>query len=131
MEYSKDIQKIINCGDVKINYMVYPGLDISIISSPECLITEICKEFNLDIQRLKSKYRGKKYVETRYLLYYLLYYENIIKFKRNIGKLFNRHHSSVIHGLTTFTAWLEVDQEIQKMYKNVIKKYNLGDLGPK
>jgi len=130
-KYKKAIKEIISNGEVKVNYMLYPGLRIHIIGSPDALIESICDEFDINIEDLKGNKRYRKYVEVRYLVYHLLYYKGIIKVKKNIGHLFNKHHSSIIHGMRQFEAWLEVDSKIQEMYRKIIKKYNLKELGRK
>ena len=130
-KYKERITEIITSGDVTVNYMLYPGLKVHIISSPNALINEICDEFGVEIADVMSNKRNRKYVEVRFLLWYVLYKKGIVRTKVSLARIFNKHHATILHGLDQFEAWLEYDRRIQKIYKKIAKKYNIGELRPK
>ncbi len=62
------------------------------------IIELICQETKIDIKKVKSKNREAMPVYARFLIYYFLY--NHIRMNTvEIGKIFSRDHSTIVHGL--------------------------------
>jgi chromosomal replication initiation ATPase DnaA len=78
----------------------------------ELIINIVCDYFNVDILELKNKSRYRKYVYARQLIMYFLTREQITL--KEIGKIFNRDHTTVVHANRTIRNLLYSDDNVQE-----------------
>jgi len=93
------------------------------ITDPAELIYKTSKAFNVHESYIKGSKRKQKYTYLRYMLFNILY-ERSENYKLSlvaIGKLFNRDHSTVIHGLGCHSDLLKTDEIYRSNY---ISLYN-------
>ena len=93
----------------QINYMAIPGLkfrDEMVFDSKNIIIT-ICNHLGITHNQLKSGCRERDYFTSRHLCFYFLRkYTN--ETLSAIGKLFNKDHTTVIHGIAKINDFLEI-----------------------
>ncbi len=63
---------------------------------------------NISFEELKSHSRKFEFVRLRAMAFNILYMKHNAKLSE-IGRLFQRHHSTIIHGLKTHNTFLETD----------------------
>lgn len=87
-----------------MNYLVVPGIkdqyriESAPIVTPEKIIKTVCDHFDLNADGLKGRCRGKELVHARYVIFYLIRKHTSMTLKA-AGLLFNRDHTTVIHGI--------------------------------
>jgi len=86
------------------------------------LYGKILNEYGITEDELKSPMRDRPIVNIRHaMFYYLRYRKNYSTIK--IGSIFNRDHSSVIHGCKVVENWLDMPQ----IYTNELNILELLD----
>lgn len=100
-----------------MNYWVIPGLKSAFKheSGPKMndtiIISTVCEYFKVTLNQLKSVRRDRQIVFPRQLaMYYLYYYCN--KSTVEIGRIFKKDHTTVVHSLRKVRGWMQVDQNI-------------------
>lgn len=79
----------------------------------------VCKTFNVSMKELKSKDRYRKYVTPRHICF-LLERRLAAMTTPDIGKRFNRHHTTVITGGRTIEGVMQFDKSLSEKYKEVL-----------
>jgi chromosomal replication initiator protein len=91
------------------------------------IIKEICKFYSLSYEDITSKSRKREIVKARFIAIYLIRTETDYVLSQ-IGKLFNRDHSTILHSIkiinNTLTLKYDTDisdemQEIKKIINNL------------
>lgn len=72
----------------------------------------------VDMDKLKSKYRGREVVYPRQLLMYLLFYHSEKKIEQ-IAKLFNRDRTTVIYAKDNIKSLSKVYPDVRDDIKNI------------
>ena len=70
---------------------------------------------NISFEELKSHSRKFDFVRLRAMAFNILYMKHNAKLSE-IGRLFQRHHSTIIHGLKTHNTFLETDESYLSDY---------------
>lgn len=74
------------------------------------IIELICQKLNVEIKHIKGKRRDAYIVDARHIIMYVLYSDRYLRlFLTQIGKMFNRHHSTIIHSVKFVKATMQVD----------------------
>jgi hypothetical protein len=77
------------------------------------LIDQFCKLYNCTWEQLVAQSRFHWVVECRYLLMYFLFTKYRLS-NSLIARLFNKHHSSVIHALRNMRSQIETDANFRE-----------------
>jgi chromosomal replication initiator protein len=98
-------------GATKISYYVMPGLKHREVRF-EQVIRKVCDVMKVDRYKILTPDRTKELVFARNMCYFIFrrYFSMTLK---EIGQVFERDHTTVIHGITTF----ENDLGFMKLYK--------------
>lgn len=110
---------------VNANYFCLPGLKqnaemLKVIDVTDDLILRVtCEYFNTDTKLIGAKTRKHEIVLPRYIVFYLTFKYTRLN-KSDIGRKYNRDHTSVIHALQSVDDWLDVD-DVFKSHVNAIK----------
>ena len=80
------------------------------------IINCVSQSLQVSREELFSEDRSRPVSDARMICYLLLF--NNVKYisKSQIGRIFNRHHSTIIHGLDQAASLLETDREFQQNY---------------
>jgi chromosomal replication initiation ATPase DnaA len=109
-------------GATEINYYVMPGLKHREIRF-EQVIKTVCEVMKVDRYKILTPNRSKELVFARNMCYHIFrrYFSLTLK---EIGRVFERDHTTVIHGITTF----QNDVDFMKVYKSQYEQVK-QDLG--
>jgi chromosomal replication initiator protein len=84
----------------------------------EEIITTICKRMEISKETVMSKSRKHDCVLTRHLCIYFIWETSFWTLKR-VGKLFGRHHSTIIHALNSVNDRIDVDKRFRHMFNHL------------
>lgn len=109
-------------GTSEISYYVMPGLKQDEVRF-EQVIRKVCDVMKVDRFLILTPKRSKELVFARNMCFFIFrrYFSMTLK---EIGQVFERDHTTVIHGITTF----ENDLQFMKLYKDQFCKVK-QDLG--
>lgn len=80
------------------------------------ILETVASTTGISIAEMQGKSRERRYVDARYLaMYFIRLNRPDVGFKK-IGKIFKRHHSSVINAIQCVEDWLEVDADFRYKY---------------
>lgn len=89
------------------------------------IIEETLKEFKVTREKLYEKTNKSEAVKARYCVMYLIRKNfNVTLF--NIGKMFSRDHSTVVHGISKVNLWIECKWTEGDLVKRIADKLNLS-----
>jgi chromosomal replication initiator protein len=83
------------------------------IINEELVIQAVCKTFNIDFSKLKTKRRERKYVIARQVIMYLLRIHTKMTFAK-IGSIFRQDHSTAMHAKSQIEDLLFSDKELKE-----------------
>lgn len=90
--------------------------------SPDVVIKEISKFFNIKLSDLKSKKKNASIVVPRQISMYILRHKTRLSFSE-IGQFFGgKDHSTVIHAIKKVDYLLKEDENIKNSVDNILKK---------
>lgn len=104
-----------------VSYMAIPGVPKTVnrdrsrhinIFMPDIIINIGCQYFNVPIEILQGKCRKREYVMPRQIIMYMLVTYTDMTYL-NIGKLFMRDHTTVIHSKDTVRDVMTVDDDMR------------------
>lgn len=101
-----------------MNYMCVPGIkeqyrsQCAPIVTPEKIIEIVCDYFNLTHEALKGKCRSKELVHARHVIFYFIRRHTSMTLK-STGQLFNRDHTTVIHGLENLNDIMDTEPVVK------------------
>jgi|SRR6478752_2867138 len=101
-----------------MNYIGIPGIkesyraELAPVITPDKIINTVCDHFSMNEQQLKGSCRDKELVHARHLIFYFLRKYTSISLKR-AGQLFNRDHTTVIHGLDKLSDLMDTEPEVK------------------
>ncbi len=81
----------------------------------EAIKNQIAEINNVDVDNLLSKTRKHELVRVRCMAYNILYYKYGASLSQ-IGRIFGRHHATIIHGLETHRSLLATDETYVSEY---------------
>ena len=90
---------------------------LNILNKKECqidfeIITKIvCEYYGFSLAELQTKSRCREIVFARHICSYFLRNHTKASLKK-IGDLFNRHHTTVIHSITTINNFIDIEDVI-------------------
>lgn len=84
------------------------------------LLERVCKYYNVNEDKLKSKSRKSIYVEPRHMIFYVAHHYYRIPCIE-VGKMFNRDHSSVLYAVRKYREYLDLD--IDKEFRRLVNKF--------
>ena len=82
----------------------------------DLLLTIMKMETGLD---LKRKTRKREYVDARAITFYIIRTELDLSLG-SIGKIFNKDHATVLHGLKVFSNLIETDKSFKNRFNKVL-----------
>jgi len=96
---------------------------------PENIIKEAANFFNVDVPFLLKDERTRTRVQMRQMTYKALRQHCMISFQQ-IGRLFDKDHTTIIHGISKLNNLMDVYPELLKEYENLINhlKREINDL---
>lgn len=83
------------------------------------IINEICEFYGLTHAQIKGKCRLRSYVKARFISMYLLRRRTGLTLKE-IGRMFHRDHTSIIHAIKTIDEVLSL--KFENDYKDEIER---------
>lgn len=112
-----------------VNYMAIPGIPKTTnrdrsklfrVFDPEIVIKSTCEQFNIELVKLQSKSRQRKVVFPRQvIMYFLTEYTDMTYLE--IGKIFNRDHTTVIHSKDTIKDLMTTDDKVKYLVEGAKK----------
>lgn len=93
--------------------------DTEYVSSDEkadSILTKVSEALSVDKDLLLGDERSRSTSDARMICYMLLFNNVNYISKSQIGRIFNRHHSTIIHGLEQAKSLLETDRDFQQKY---------------
>ncbi len=97
-------------------------VDIKSEPSIEEIIDSVCSAFNLSLERLRSRSRKKELVVARNTAFYLARKFTDLTLKE-IGKRFNRRHSTVIKGITSIEKEMYRDTPLARQLIRLMERF--------
>lgn len=79
-------------------YEVRPPLSIERAAVISSYIKKICEYYGIEEKEIMSQCRGSDIVKVRSVIYYVLRYRIRLSYPI-IGKIFNKHHATIMHGV--------------------------------
>ncbi len=108
---------------IEFNYIVVPGLKYrNRFGDPNWrrakIMAVICKFFEVEMNELTGRWRPRRLVIPRQIAMLMLHRHTMMN-KTEIGKMFNRDHTSVIHSLRTIDDLAKFDEEYREKLSTV------------
>jgi len=97
--------------------------------TPENIIKEAANFFNVDVPFLLKDERTRTRVQMRQMTYKALRQHCMISFQQ-IGRLFDKDHTTIIHGISKLNNLMDVYPELSLEYEELINhlKKHINDL---
>jgi chromosomal replication initiator protein len=97
--------------------------------TPENIIKEAANFFNVDVPYLLKDERTRTRVQMRQMVYKALRQHCMISFQQ-IGRLFKKDHTTIIHGISKLNNLMDVYPELSLEYEELINhlKKQINDL---
>ena len=89
--------------------------------SPNEVIERASIHLKVDIKKVLSKSRTRKFAEARHMIADMLYCDTFIRPSlKDIGELFgNRDHTTIINSRKKISDWICYDKEFRQKYKDL------------
>ena len=99
------------------------------LRTPENIIKQSAKFFNVDEDFLMKDERTRTRVQMRQMTYKALRQHCMISFQQ-IGRLFDKDHTTIIHGISKLNNLMDVYPELSLEYEELINhlKKHINDL---
>jgi chromosomal replication initiation ATPase DnaA len=116
--------------NAKVNYMAIPGAPKNVnrdrtrhinIFIPDIVVNVGCEYFNVPLETLQGKCRKREFVMPRQIIMYLLVCYTDMTYL-NIGKIFHKDHTTVIHSKDTIKDLMSVDDDIREKIEDLKKE---------
>ena len=99
----------VNTKKIRINPYYYPGMGVSVdVASVSEIISAVTEATGIGYDKILSQSRLVDIKEARHLLNYFLKKKTSLTFAA-IGKITNKHHSSVIHSVKRVESMKDFD----------------------
>lgn len=115
MDYLKSLKEI--------NYLTAPGLTPMNWENYTLRVFDlVCGSYDITRTQLQSGNRSRKFTEARQVLCYILRRHNKKITLKQLSRLINRHHASVIHSIRQAEALMSYDKEYRVKIKKIETK---------
>jgi len=91
--------------------------------SKESILAAVCKDFEMDLEEITARGRAAQYLEPRHITCYLLREYARMHFKE-IGDLFNRDHTTIIHAVRAVKDRMDTEPDYKARVQRLINKIN-------
>lgn len=91
--------------------------------SPESIIAKVTERYGITVEELKSKNKQRRIADARQICMYLIREMTDLSLPR-IGEIFNRDHTTVLHGWRTISNSMAEDLEIRSQLADMQKELN-------
>lgn len=110
-------------GRATLTYYVIPGLKIRKVRFQR-IIMDVAEQFDISTRLMIGKGRQRKLVLARNMCMYIMkkYFNMTLK---EVGKAFNRDHTTVIHAIKMFHQDREVNEQYNLDYEKIKQKLGL------
>lgn len=110
-------------GRTTLSYYVIPGLTMKKVRFQR-IIMSVAEHFQISTRLMMSKSRQRELVLARNMCMYIMknYFNMTLK---EVGKAFNRDHTTVIHAIRMFQQDREVNEQYNLAYEEVKQKLEL------
>ena len=108
-----------------MNYWISPSfeyVDMNKENKINSLINYVCNVKDLSFEDITSKKRHRHLAETRQKLFYIMHRVFNIPCT-DVGKIFNRDHSTVLYGCKLIGGFIEIDPAFEKEMSDIINKF--------
>jgi chromosomal replication initiator protein len=101
-----------------MNYLIIPGIkdryrdQCAPVMPPGKIIEIVCNHYDLQFEALATKCRIKEHVHARHVIFYFLKKHTKMTLK-TMGEMFNRDHTTVIHGVEKLHDIIETEPEVK------------------
>src|SRR3972149_6360316 len=101
-----------------MNYISIPGIkeqyrsQCAPVITSEGIIKTVCDHLDVRFDDLKTKCRIREYVHARHIIFYFLKKHTSLTLK-SMGEIFNRDHTTVIHGLENLNDIIATEQTVK------------------
>jgi chromosomal replication initiator protein len=82
--------------------------------SPESIVAKVSERFGVSVEELKSKNKQRRIADARQVCMYLVREMTDLSLPR-IGEIFNRDHTTVLHGWRTISSAMAEDAEMRTL----------------
>ena len=93
--------------------------------SPESIIAKVSDRFEVSVEELKSKNKQRRISDARQICMYLIREMTDMSLPR-IGELFNRDHTTVLHGYRSVSTAMADDLEMRSMLADMQRELQQG-----
>ncbi len=93
------------------------------MATPESIIAKVVERFGVTDEELKSKNKQRRIADARQIAMYLIREMTDLSLPR-IGEIFNRDHTTVLHGWRTISNSMAEDAEIRALLADMQKELN-------
>lgn len=116
--------------NAKVSYMAIPGVPKTVnrdrtrhinIFVPDIIINVGCDYFDISMETLQGKCRKREYVMPRQIIMYLLVAYTDMTYV-NIGSVFHKDHTTVIHSKNTIKDLMSVDDDVRERVEELKKQ---------
>lgn len=110
-------------GRTTLSYYVIPGLTMKKVRFQR-IIMSVAEHFQISTRLMMSKSRQRELVLARNMCMYIMknYFNMTLK---EVGKAFNRDHTTAIHAIRMFQQDREVNEQYNLAYEAVKQKLEL------
>lgn len=91
----------------------------------EDVLSIIENEFGITVAQIKSNSRSRPIVEARHIFYYMLKNSRYEMGLTELGSVFNRAHSSVLHGIKTVNNLIDFNKEFRQNIEKLMFKMSI------
>ncbi len=91
--------------------------------SPETIISKVVERFGISVEELKSKNKQRRIADARQVSMYLIREMTDLSLPR-IGEIFNRDHTTVLHGWRTISDNMANDVEMRSLLADMQRELN-------
>ncbi len=91
--------------------------------SPESIISKVVERFGISVEELKSKNKQRRIADARQVSMYLIREMTDLSLPR-IGEIFNRDHTTVLHGWRTISDNMAQDSEMRSLLADMQRELN-------
>lgn len=90
--------------------------------NPSSVVRKVSEYYGVDLNEVFSSSRSLSVAHSRQVCYYVL--NTIFHFSTpRIGRMFNRDHSTVVHGINNISKKIMIDEETRIQVKSLIRHY--------
>jgi len=90
------------------------------------IVTRVAQVHNVKLSEIKSHSRKHELVRVRAMAFNILYSKCGAKLSE-IGRVFKRHHSTVIHGLKAHKSFMQTDESYVSEYMETLSRIETED----